>query len=49
MVKDTFKIVRVIQIQRKDDGDAISGKMADFTSETIDKLIQEGYEDAMSK
>lgn len=49
MLKDTFKIVRVIQIQRKDDGDAISGKMADFTSETINKLIQEGYEDAMSK
>jgi NTE family protein len=49
MLKDTFKIVRVIQIQRKDDSDAISGKMADFTSETINKLIQEGYEDAMSK
>ena len=49
MLKDTFKIVRIIQIQRKDDGDAISGKMADFTSETINKLIQDGYEDAMSK
>jgi NTE family protein len=49
MLKSTFKIVRVIQIQRKDDSDSISGKMADFTSETINKLIQDGYEDAMSK
>jgi predicted acylesterase/phospholipase RssA len=49
ILKDRFKIVKVVQIQRKDDSDSISGKITDFTSETISKLIQQGYEDALSK
>jgi NTE family protein len=49
ILKDTFKIVKVVQIQRKDDSDSISGKITDFTSETISKLIRQGYEDALSK
>lgn len=28
-------MVKVLQIQRKDDSDSISGKITDFTSETI--------------
>ncbi len=49
ILKNTFKIIKVVQIQRKDDNDSISGKLADFTSETINKLIQDGYEDTLSK
>jgi len=49
ILKNTFKIVKVIQIYRKDDEDTISGKLADFTSETISKLIQQGYQDTLSK
>ncbi len=49
ILKNTFKIVKVVQIQRKDDIDSISGKLADFTSETINKLMQDGYEDTLSK
>ncbi len=49
ILKSTFKIVKIIQIQRKDDHNSISGKLTDFTRETIDRLIQEGYQDAMSK
>jgi NTE family protein len=49
ILKDTFKIVKVVQIQRKDDNDSISGKITDFTSETISKLIQQGYDDTLSK
>ena len=49
ILKSTFKIVKVIQIQRKDDVDSISGKLVDFTSETINKLIKDGYNDALSK
>ena len=48
-LKDTFKITKIIQIQRKDDDDSVSGKFTDFTSETIDRLIKEGYQDALSK
>ena len=29
--------------------DSVSGKLADFTSETINKLMQDGYEDTLSK
>lgn len=49
ILKSTFKIVKITQIQRKDDCDSISGKLTDFTSETIDRLLQEGYQDALSK
>ncbi len=41
ILKNSFKIVQVIQIQRKDDSDSVSEKLADFTSETISKLIQD--------
>lgn len=49
ILKNTFKIVKVVQIQRTDDNDSISGKMGDFTLETINKLIQDGFHDALSK
>jgi predicted acylesterase/phospholipase RssA len=49
ILKYTFRIVKVVQIQRKDDSDSVSGKPADFTSETISKLIEDGYQDALSK
>jgi NTE family protein len=48
-LKNTFKITKIIQIQRKDDDNSVSGKFTDFTSETIDRLIKEGYQDALSK
>jgi predicted acylesterase/phospholipase RssA len=49
ILKNTFKIIKVLQINRKDDNDTIAGKPADFTSETISKLIQQGYQDTLSK
>ena len=49
ILKNTFKIIKVLQINRKDDVDTVSGKPADFTSETISKLIQQGYQDTLSK
>ena len=49
ILKNTFQIVKEVKIQRKDDENSISGKLADFTIETINKLIHEGYEDALSK
>jgi len=49
ILKNTFKITKIVQIQRKDDDNSVSGKLADFTSETIDRLIKEGYQDAMGR
>ena len=48
-LKNAFKITKIIQIQRKDDDNSVSGKFTDFTSETIERLIKEGYQDALSK
>jgi NTE family protein len=47
ILQNAFKIVKVVQTQRKDDNDSIAGKISDFTSETINKWIQEGYQDAL--
>ncbi len=49
IIKNTFQIVKEVKIQRKDDTDSVSGKLADFTIETINKLIHDGYEDTLSK
>ena len=37
-----FDLKRVVTIEHKDDPDNISNKWADYTSETINKLILEG-------
>ena len=49
ILKNTFQIVKEVKIQRKDDENSVSGKLADFTLETINKLMNDGYEDALSK
>jgi hypothetical protein len=48
-LKNTFKIIKVVQINRIDDEDTVSGKTMDFTSETVGKLIHEGYQVTLSK
>jgi NTE family protein len=42
LIKGRFDLKKVVTIGRKDDPDSISNKWADYTSETIDKLINEG-------
>jgi predicted acylesterase/phospholipase RssA len=49
ILKNTFRIVKVLQINRNDDADTVSGKPLDFTSETISKLIEKGYQDTLGK
>lgn len=49
ILKNSFKVVKVVYLRRKDDRASISGKIGDFTAETIDKLIEEGYQETMSK
>jgi hypothetical protein len=39
-----FDLQRVVTIEHKDDPNSISNKWADYTSETINKLIMEGEE-----
>jgi hypothetical protein len=49
IIKAQFEITKIESIERRDDQDTISAKDADFTSETIDKLIKDGYESTWRK
>ena len=49
IVKTQFEITRLETIERRDDHDTISAKDGDFTSETINKLIKDGYESTWRK
>lgn len=49
IVKAQFEITKIESIERRDDNDTISAKDGDFTSETINKLIKDGYESTWRK
>src|ERR687898_339413 len=49
IIKTQFKIIKIESIERRDDHDTISAKDGDFTSETINKLIRDGYESTWRK
>ena len=38
---------KVLRVERKNDADEISGKVADFTEETVKRLIEKGEHDAL--
>jgi hypothetical protein len=44
-----FEITKIESIERRDHQDTISAKDADFTSETINRSIKDGYESARKK
>jgi NTE family protein len=49
IIKAHFEITKIETIQRSDEHDTISAKDGDFTSETINKLIMDGYESTRRK
>jgi NTE family protein len=44
IIKSQFEITKIESVERRDDQDTIAAKDSDFTSETINKLIKDGYE-----
>jgi NTE family protein len=46
LLRDRFKLIKVLRIERTNYVDSIYGKTGDFTSSTINELIKEGEEDA---
>jgi hypothetical protein len=44
LIKTSFEITKLESIERRDNEDTTSAKDGDFTSDTIDKLIKDGYE-----
>jgi len=49
LLQKRFNIEKTIEIQRQDDTDTIANKALDFSSETIDKLIEQGIYDTLDK
>ena len=49
LLEGRFKITRFIRIQRSEDPDSIWGKIADFTSATINILMEQGYRDTLNQ
>ena len=49
IIKAQFEIAKIESIERRDDHDTVSAKDGDFTSETINKLIKDGYESTWRK
>ena len=46
IIEGRFDIANVIYIDRKDDGNTIFGKAAEFSTKTINKLREDGYREA---
>jgi hypothetical protein len=49
LLEGRFGITRFIRIQRSEDPDSIWGKIADFTSVTINTLMEQGYRDTLNQ
>lgn len=47
MVKGRFDVTKVVYVNRRDDGQTIFGKAAEFSRETMENLKDQGYADAL--
>ncbi len=48
LVKGRFGITKVVYVERSDDGNTIFGKATDFSSKTVNQLMEAGYEEAQT-
>ena len=42
-----FRLTKVVRIDHKDDGNEVANKIYDYTRTTIEKLMKDGYCDAL--
>lgn len=49
IIEGRFDIAKVVYIDRRDDGNTIFGKAAEFSTKTITKLKEDGYREALTK
>ena len=49
LVDDRFRLVKVVRIDRKDTGSEVVDKIFDYTINTIDKLLKDGYHDTLNQ
>jgi NTE family protein len=49
IIEGRFDIAKVVYIDRKDDGNTIFGKAAEFSTKTITKLKEDGYREALKE
>jgi hypothetical protein len=46
LIEGRFDVTKVIYVNRRDDGQTIFGKAAEFSRETMENLKDQGYTDA---
>ena len=49
IIEGRFDVAKVVYIDRRDDGNTIFGKAAEFSTKTITKLKEDGYREALTK
>ena len=47
LLKGRFRLTKVVRIDQKDDGNDVSKKIFDYSSKTIENLMDVGYKDAL--
>ena len=48
ILEGRFQIDEIIRVNRENDADTISNKIYDFSSETIKRLLERGYNSALN-
>ena len=49
IIEGRFDIAKVVYIDRKDDGNTIFGKAAEFSTKTVSKLKEDGYKEVLKE
>ncbi len=49
VVGGRFKLTKVVRIDRRDDGNEVHDKIFDYSSTTIEMLMEDGYRDALNQ
>ena len=47
LIGGRFRLTKVIRIDHKDDGNDVADKIFDYSRKTIEKLMEDGYRDAL--
>ena len=49
LLDDRFRLIKVVRIDHKDKGDEVADKVFDYSNNTIEKLLKDGYRDTLTQ
>ena len=47
LLRGRFRLTKVVRIDHRDDGNDVADKVFDYSHKTIEKLMEDGYRDAL--